>query len=65
VLENCTFDAQCDRVFEYSDVVADIRGHIEHIKNPSSGHIVADTIGSVTIDKNVKQPNNCVIEQRL
>lgn len=64
VLENCTFDAACDRVFEYSDVQADIRGHIENIKNPTSGHIVADSIGSVTIDKNVKQPANCIIEKR-
>lgn len=65
VLENCTFDAACDRVFEYSNVQADIRGHIENIKNPSSGHIVADSIGSITIDKNVKAPNNCVIEKRV
>jgi hypothetical protein len=49
-------------VFEYSHVNADIRGYIENIKNPSSGHIVADSIGSITIDKNVKQPNDCVIE---
>jgi len=64
ILENCTFDAQCDRVFEYSTVEADIRGHIENIKNPTSGHIVADSIGSVTIDKNIRQPANCVIETR-
>ncbi|MBQ8464231.1 MAG: DUF3737 family protein [Prevotella sp.] len=64
VLENCSFDAQCDRVFEYSNVQADIRGHIENIKNPTSGHIVADSIGSITIDQNVKQPANCVIEVR-
>ena len=64
VLENCTIDAACDRMFEYSTVEADIRGHIEHIKNPSSGHIIADSIGSVTIDENVRQPNNCVIETR-
>jgi len=63
-LENCTFDAACDRVFEYSTVKADIRGHIENIKNPTSGHIVADSIGSVTIDENVRQPNDCVIEVR-
>ena len=62
--ENCTIDAACDRMFEYSTVEADIRGHIEHIKNPSSGHIIADSIGSVTIDENVRQPNNCVIETR-
>jgi hypothetical protein len=64
VLENCTIDAACDRMFEYFTVEADIRGHIEHIKNPSSGHIIADSIGSVTIDENVRQPNNCVIETR-
>ena len=64
VLENCTIDAACDRMFEYSTVEADSRGHIEHIKNPSSGHIIADSIGSVTIDENVRQPNNCVIETR-
>ena len=64
VLENCTIDAACDRMFEYSTVEADIRGHIEHIKNPSSGHIIADSIGSVTIDENVRQPNNCIIETR-
>ena len=64
VLENCTFDAACDRMFEYTTVEADIRGHIENIKNPTSGHIVADSIGSITIDENVRQPNNCVIETR-
>ena len=64
VLEDCTFDPLCDRVFEYSDVQADIRGHIANIKNPSSGHIVADSIGSVSIDENIKQPANCVIETR-
>ena len=64
VLENCTFDAACDRVFEYSTVEADIKGHIENIKNPTSGHIVADSIGSITIDENVREPNNCIIETR-
>lgn len=64
VLENCTFDAACDRVFEYSTVNAQIKGHIENIKNPTSGHIVADSIGSITIDKNVRQPNNFIIETR-
>ena len=62
VLENCTIDKACDRMFEYSTVEADIRGHIENIKNPTSGHIIADSIGSITIDENVREPNNCVIE---
>jgi hypothetical protein len=64
VLENCTFDRQCDRVFEYSDVHADIRGHIENIKNPTSGHIIADSIGSVTLDENIRQPADCEIVTR-
>ncbi len=64
VLENCTFDSMCDRIFEYSTVNADIRGHVGNIKNPTSGHIVADSIGSITIDENVRQPNNCIIEVR-
>lgn len=64
VLENCTFDPACDRVFEYSTVKADIRGHIENIKNPTSGHIVADSIGSITLDNNIRQPADCLIETR-
>ena len=64
VLENCTIDPMCDRMFEYSTVEADIKGHIENIKNPTSGHVIADSIGSITIDENVRQPNNCVIETR-
>ena len=64
VLEDCTFDAACDRVFEYSNVEADIRGHIENIKNPTSGHITADSIGSVTLDENIQQPADCIINIR-
>ena len=51
-------------MFEYSTVEADIKGHIENIKNPTSGHIIADSIGSITIDENVRQPNDCKIEIR-
>ena len=64
VLENCTFGEDCDRAFEYSTLQADIRGGITNIKNPTSGRIVADKIGSVTIDENVLQPNNCEIVVR-
>ncbi|HIV03804.1 MAG TPA: DUF3737 family protein [Candidatus Spyradosoma merdigallinarum] len=64
VLENCTFDPGCDRAFEYSSVNADIRGSITNIKNPLSGRIVADAVGSVTIDGNVRPPADCVIETR-
>ena len=64
VLENCTFDASCDRAFEYSTLNADIRGAITNIKNPASGRIIADSIGSVTLDENIKAPADCVIETR-
>lgn len=64
VLEDCTFDAECDRAFEESTLQATIIGAITNIKNPTSGHIVADAIGSVTIDEHVLQPNDCVIEIR-
>lgn len=64
VLENCTFDASCDRAFEYTTLNADIKGHITNIKNPTSGIIVADSIGSITLDENIKAPADCEIKTR-
>ena len=64
VLENCTFDAACDRAFEYSTLVADIRGTVTSVKNPASGRIVADGYGEIIIDKNIKGPANCEIITR-
>lgn len=64
VLEDCTFDLACDRAFEDSDVIADIKGSITNIKNPMSGRITADAIGSVTFDEYLKQPANCIITTR-
>ena len=64
VLENCTFGPECDRAFEYSTLHVDIRGSITNIKNPASGSIVADAFGSVTIDRNIKAPADCVIRLR-
>ncbi len=64
VLKNCTFGPDCDRAFEYSTVDADIRGSITNIKNPTSGRIVADHIGSVTLDGNIKSPADCEILER-
>ena len=37
---------------------------ITNIKNPTSGHIIADSIGSVTIDENIEAPADCIIEER-
>ncbi len=64
VLEDCTFGPDCDRMFEDSEVQADIRGTITNIKNPITGRIVCDGVGSVTIDEHVLQPNNCEIVVR-
>jgi hypothetical protein len=64
-LENCTFDAASDRIFEdCKQVEADIRGAITEIKNPISGHIIADKIGKITYDEYAKG-HECVIETRL
>lgn len=64
VLEDCTFDAACDRAFEDSAVKANIIGAITEIKNPRTGHIIADEIGTITYNGFVKAPNNCIIEKR-
>lgn len=61
VLEDCTFGPDCDRAFEYSTLDARIRGGITHIKNPASGVIIVDRIGSVTLDENIKAPADCRI----
>lgn len=54
-LEDCTFDAACDRVFEDSEnIQATIRGAITEIKNPISGKITAGEIGRITYDQFAK-----------
>lgn len=45
-LINCTMDS-ADLSFEYSDVNAEIKGHILSVKNPKSGTITADSIGEL------------------
>lgn len=51
-LIDCTFDEACDRAFEDSrNIDATIKGTITEIKNPISGRIVADHIGTLTYDE--------------
>lgn len=45
-LINCTMD-DTDLSFEYSDVEADVQGHVISTKNPRSGIIVADSVGEI------------------
>ena len=55
ILEDCTFDAACDRAFEDSkNINAVIQGKITEVKNPISGRIVADEIGTLTYDEYAK-----------
>lgn len=61
-LINCTMEAT-DLSFEYSDVQASIRGHIDSVKNPASGSIVADSIGQIILENAVVE-TNCQIQIR-
>ncbi|MBS4759237.1 MAG: DUF3737 family protein [Clostridium sp.] len=43
----------CDLSFEYSDLDADVKGHIVSVKNPKSGTIIADSIGEIIAEDSV------------
>lgn len=45
-LVDCTMEAT-DLSFEYSDVVATVKGHVDSVKNPRSGSITLDSVGEV------------------
>ena len=51
-LINCTMEAT-DLSFEYSEVEADIRGHVDSIKNPKCGQITVDSVGEVIMTDDV------------
>ena len=51
-LVNCTMEGT-DLSFEYSDVQADLRGHVDSIKNPGSGEITVDSVGEVIMTDDV------------
>lgn len=59
-LTNCTMEAT-DLSFEYSDVKATIVGDVMSVKNPRSGHIVADSIGEIIYTKDSKYPCYCIV----
>ncbi|MBQ8966103.1 DUF3737 family protein [Ruminococcus sp.] len=43
----------CDLAFEYSEVEADVKGHIDSVKNPKSGRITADSIGELIYEDSI------------
>lgn len=59
-LIDCTMIG-CDLSFEYSDVAADVKGHIDSVKNPRSGRISAHAIGEI-IREGAVIDTDCVIE---
>ena len=62
-LINCRM-VDCDLAFEKSDVEAEIVSDVLSIKNPRSGHIrVSGKVGKITIDENILEPADCIIEQ--
>ena len=57
-LINCKM-IDCDLSFEKSSVEAEIVGHIDGVKNPESGRIVADSIGEI-----ICESGNCKITEK-
>lgn len=61
ILEDCTFGDDANLLFEYSKVEGNVKGHLTSVKNPTTGHLTADSIGEIIIDENIKQPADCKI----
>jgi hypothetical protein len=49
-----------DLCFEYSEVEADIIGHIVSVKNPKCGYVNADSIGEIISEDSIYE-SNCSI----
>ena len=62
-LINCTMEGT-DLSFEYSDVEADIKGHILSVKNPKSGIINADSVGEIILEDAVMECKGKVVTNK-
>ena len=51
----------CDLSFEYSEVHASIKGHMDSIKNPRSGKIIVDSVGEIIKENPVMECNAEII----
>lgn len=58
-LVNCTMEG-ADFAFEYSDVEADIKGHVISVKNPRSGLITLDSVGELIYEDAVMETDGIV-----
>ena len=54
-----------DLSFEYSDVEADIKGHILSVKNPKSGIINADSVGEIILEDAVMECKGKVVTNKI
>ncbi|MBR6789890.1 MAG: DUF3737 family protein [Oscillospiraceae bacterium] len=59
-LVGCTMEGT-DLSFEYSSVEADVIGHIDSVKNPKSGRIVADSVGEIIWEGSVMETRGEVV----
>jgi len=59
-LIDCTMEGT-DLAFEYSEVEATVRGHVDSIKNPKSGEIVVDSVGEVILGDAVMECTGKVV----
>lgn len=59
-LVNCQMEGT-DLSFEYSDVEADVRGHVISIKNPKSGIITVDSVGEIVREDPVMECTGKVV----
>ena len=59
-LVNCTME-DTDLSFEYSEVEAEVKGHIVSVKNPRSGFVKADSIGEIIREAAVMECNAEII----
>ena len=59
-LVNCRL-VNTTRALEYSTVDAEIVGHVDSIVNPTSGKIVAGSIGKLTLDSNYVDPSKTTV----
>lgn len=50
-----------DLSFEYSEVEADVKGHVVSIKNPKKGRIIVDSVGEIITDNAVVECDGEVV----
>lgn len=62
-LQDCIME-DTDLAFEYSDVEATIVGHVDSIKNPRSGEIIAESVGEIIMEDAVMECTGNVITKQ-